>query len=301
MKIAVVGIGGVGGYIGAKLIKSDLADIRLFAKKRQKEAIEKEGLKIIDNDDRFIVKADFSPLKKAEVFDAVFLATKSYGLKDACESIKEFIDENSVIITLSNGVEHKERVKEYLQQGIVCDGCVYIVSHKKSDTLIVKNSSLFYLVFGDENVNDKMKKIAEILNKSSLKTKLSEDAKRKCWEKYLFISVFATMSSYFGEPMDVVFKKYPDILNETLLEIKAVANATGIDINEDDLKKVIKQAQNLPKNSKTSMQLDFKKNRKTELESLSGYIVKKANEFQIKAPNMKKMYDALKKRDKQNR
>ncbi len=301
MKIAVVGIGGVGGYIGAKLIKSDLADIRLFAKKRQKEAIEKEGLKIIDNDDRFIVKADFSPLKKAEVFDAVFLATKSYGLKDACESIKEFIDENSVIITLSNGVGYKERVKEYLQQGIVCDGCVYIVSHKKSDTLIVKNSSLFYLIFGDENVNDKMKKVAEILNKSSLKTKLSEDAKRKCWEKYLFISVFATMSSYFGEPMDVVFKKYPDILNETLLEIKAVANATGIDINEDDLKKVIKQAQNLPKNSKTSMQLDFEKNRKTELESLSGYIVKKANEFQIKAPNMKKMYDALKKRDKQNR
>ncbi len=301
MKIAVVGIGGVGGYIGAKLIKSDLADIRLFAKKRQKEAIEKEGLKIIDNDDRFVVKADFSPLKKDEVFDAVFLATKSYGLKDACESIKEFIDENSVIITLSNGVGHKERVKEYLQQGIVCDGCVYIVSHKKSDTLIVKNSSLFYLIFGDENVNDKMKKVAEILNKSSLKTKLSEDAKRKCWEKYLFISVFATMSSYFGEPMDVVFKKYPDILNETLLEIKAVANATGIDINEDDLKKVIKQAQNLPKNSKTSMQLDFEKNRKTELESLSGYIVKKANEFQIKASNMKKMYDALKKRDKQNR
>ncbi len=297
MKIAVVGIGGVGGYIGAKLIKSNLAEVKLFAREKQQEVIKKEGLKIIDSDEEFVVKPDFLPLNEKEIFDVLFIAVKSYSLKEVCFEIEKYTDENSIIIPLANGVGHKETIEKYLKNRSVCYGCVYVISHKKSMSVIVKKSPLFYLIFGSKKITKKMRELADILNKSSLKCKLSENAEYECWKKYLFIAPFATMTSYFDEPMDLVFKKYPEVLNSLLFEIKSVANALNIPITEQDIQKVIKQAENLPLNSKTSMQLDFEKNAQTELESLCGYIVKKAKKHNLEVKELQKMYEALKKRD----
>ncbi len=296
MKIAIIGAGGVGGYLGAKLIKSSMSEVKIFVKEKQRKVIEKNGLKIIDGDEKFVVKPDLSPPFEGEIFDAVFIGVKSYDLKSACEEINRYVNERSLIVPLLNGVAHKERIRRYLPKAVVCHGCVYVVSHQKSEGVIVNKSSLFYLIFGDKKITSKMRELEELLKKSYLKCKLSETAHYECWKKYLFISTFATMTSYFDEPMDLIYKKYPDILYEVLHEVKRVANVLEVPINESDIQKVIKQAENLTSNSKTSMQLDFEKGRKTELDSLCGYIVKAAKERNIEINRMQKMYEALKKR-----
>jgi len=296
LKIAVVGAGGVGGYVAAKLAFAEVP-VTLFARGKHLEAIQKEGLRVIEPDGEFRAFPDTALPKVGEVFDVVFLTVKSYDFKSACERVAPFVSSDTLVIPLSNGVGHKETIQKYLPDVQVCDGCVYIVSHLKSPGMIVKKTPLFYMIFGDEMISPKMEVLAELLNASGLKTKLSQYARYDCWKKYLFIATFATLTSYYKMGMKEVYIEHRDEVEQLLSEIKSVAHAVDIPISVEDIAKVYKQAGSLPPNVKTSMLLDFEAGKRTELESLSGYVVHEAKRLGLEVPLMQKCYESLKERD----
>mgnify|MGYP001484371102 FL=1 len=81
-----------------------------------------------------------------------------------------------------------------------------------------------------------------------------------------------------------------------LEEIADVASAKGVNI-QDEVQKSLYTASKVPYDSTTSMQLDFKNLKKSELEILCGYIVKEALKKGINTPIMHKMYEELSKRE----
>ncbi|MCK4784301.1 MAG: hypothetical protein KAV87_11160, partial [Desulfobacteraceae bacterium] len=58
----------------------------------------------------------------------------------------------------------------------------------------------------------------------------------------------------------------------------------------------IKKASAFPYETKTSMQMDFEKGKKAELETFTGFIVNKAKKFGLSVPNHEKVYAALQNR-----
>ncbi len=302
LKIGIIGVGGVGGYIGAKLIQKGLAEVTLFTRKKSFDYIEKNGLKVIDCGNEFVVHPkkmiNTEDDSSREIFDIIFITTKSYSFKDISKVINLHVDENTLVIPLSNGVNHKVELSEYIKKATILDGCVYILSNIKETGIIEKKAPTFYLLLGDykNRFQDSLTALVDVLNQSDLKSKLSQKIEYDCWTKYLLISSFATLTSYFEEPMGFIVEKKMDLLKDVLEEIKNVANAQGIDIGKKEIEKTIKQVQNIPYNSKTSMQIDFENQNKTELESISGYIVNAAQKSGVKANNMKMMYEELSKR-----
>ncbi len=299
IKIGIIGIGGVGGYIGAKLAQKRLAQVTFFARGEHFRAIKKDGLRIIDADEEFTIKSknliDTDNDNSDEIFDIVFVCVKSYSFEKIAPIVSLHVNKNSLIIPLSNGVNHKVELNKLISKGTVLDGCVYVLSNIKEYGVIEKKASVFYLVFGDykNRFQPKLQQLADILNQSDLKSKLSRHIEFDCWVKYLLISSFATMTSYYDKPLGYIAKEKMSELKETLDEIKSVANAMGVDITEKEIAKTIKQIQNVPYDSKTSMQIDFENSHKTELESLTGYIVKNAKSLGLEVKNMKKMYEKL--------
>ncbi len=293
LKIAIVGAGGVGGYIAGKLDLSNLADITLIVKQKYVDIISQNGLQIIDTDMTFTTNPKVYQSCENKLFDVVFIATKSYDFQEACQSIYSCVDKNTLVIPLANGVDHAQKISPYLPPCNIGEGAVYIISHIKKPGIIEKKSPLFYLLFGSKKSSPHTKELHEILNKSGLKSKYSEKISYDCWKKYLFISSFATLTSYYKQSMDEIYKEHKSELLGVLEEIKSIANKLDIPIDEQDIEKVLKQAQNLPPNSKTSMQLDFEKGNKTELDSLTGYIVKEAKKNGIQTPLMQEMYKKL--------
>ena len=299
LKIGIVGVGGVGGYIGAKLIQNGLAKVTLFARGESYDFIKNNYLKVIDCGKEFVINPksiiDSANDNSHEIFDIIFIATKSYSFKDASKAISLHVDDNTLIIPLSNGVNHKEEISKYIKKGTVIDGCVYILSNIKKAGIIEKKALTFYLILGDykNRFQDKLQILVDILNKSGLKSKLSQNIELDCWTKYLLISSFATLTAYFDKPMGYIVDTKMDLLKEVLEEIKSVANALHVSTGEKQIQKTIKQVQNIPYDSKTSMQIDFENHNKTELESLSGYIVKEAKKLGVEVKNMKKMYEEL--------
>lgn len=295
LKIAIVGAGGVGGYIGAKLIHN-FYDVTLIARGKQYEAVKKNGLKVIDYKDQFTVHPDIVQSVEDEIFDIIFIAVKDYDLQSACRSIENCIDEKTLIIPLLNGVEHKHTVAEYLDKGIFCDGTIYLISNIKEYGVIHRSSYTFYLLYGSDQKDERLLVLREILNQCGLRTHYSNYIDFECWKKYIYVCATSTLTSYFKEPVGYILKEQTELFIEVLIEIKRVADEKGAGLQNKEIEKCMKQADHSPYDTKTAMQIDFEKGSKTELESLCGYIVKEACKLNIEVPHMTGIYEELKQR-----
>ncbi|MCD6433441.1 MAG: 2-dehydropantoate 2-reductase [Sulfurimonas sp.] len=289
MRVAVVGLGGVGGYIGASLAKTS-NEVVGFARGKHLDEIKKSGLKIVEDSSSWYVKIDARELSEADgYFDVVLFCVKSYDLKSSYEAISQHIDSNSVLISFSNGVSNGDELRK-LTDSHVLDGCIYILSHIEKAGVIRKKGKVFAAVFGGEA--DSTKLLSQIFDEAKLRTKTPDDIKTAIWKKFIFISAFATLTSYYDKSIGYIYENHFNEAETLLKEIASVARAKGIEIF-DEVEKALDVASKVPYDSSTSMYLDFQNKKQTELETLCGYIVKEAKIGEVQTPLMSKIYIKL--------
>jgi len=290
MRVAVIGLGGVGGYIAASFAKAGV-DVIGFARGEHLKAIQTQGIKIVEDENCWDVDLDARALDDLDgyfegSFDAVLFCVKSYDLADSYEHIKSHIDNKTILISFSNGVSNADTLRG-LSNSRVLDGCVYILSHIESAGVIRKKGKVFAAVFGGEK--NATGAFSSLFEKAQLRFKTPDDIETAIWKKYIFIASFATLTSYYDKSIGYIYEHKRDEARELLKEIANVAKDKGIDI-EVEIDKALETASKVPYDSSTSMYLDFKNGKKVELENLSGYI---ANYEGVKTPLMKKMYEKL--------
>ncbi|MEA1955385.1 MAG: 2-dehydropantoate 2-reductase [Campylobacterota bacterium] len=285
MKIAIVGLGGVGGYLAGSLTKNSKNKVVSFARGEHLRAIQKNGIEIVEDDKSYSVTLDARELSDANgYFDMVLFCVKSYDLQNSYKAIKNHIDANSILISFSNGVTNGDKLRE-ISDSIVLDGCMYILSHIEKAGVIRKKGKVFAGVFGGDT--DATHKLASVFEEALLRYKIPLDIKTAIWKKYIFISAFATLTSYYDKSIGYVYEYYKDEAEAVLKEIVDFASTKGIDLS-DEIQKSLDTASKVPYDSSTSMHRDFQNKKQTELDSLTKY---------IDTPLMQKMYNQLKKRD----
>lgn len=287
MRVAIVGLGGVGGYIASKFVNAGI-DVLGFAKGAHLEAIREHGLEIVEDESCWREKVDARELEDLDgyfegAFDAVFFCVKSYDLEDAYEKIQSHIDAKTILLSFSNGVDNGDKLRE-LSSSKVLDACVYILSHIEDAGVIRKKGKIFSAVFGGDE--EATVSIAALFEKAGLRYKTPQNIKEALWRKYLFISAFATLTSYYDTTISSIYEQHFDEAKVLLEEISTFAKTEGVFI-EDEVQKALDIAKNLPRDASTSMHLDFQNNKRVELESLSGY---------VKMPLMSRLYEELKQR-----
>lgn len=295
MRIAVVGIGGVGGYIGAKLSLLD-DEVVFIARGSHADAIRNKGIAVEEDDGVFTAYPDsvVSAEKAEGYFDLLLLCVKSYDIEKTIGSLQKNISGETIIIPFSNGVEHAHDISS-MTDAKVLHGAVYILAHKKADGVIRKKGSVFAAVFGSRHNPDETAAAASVFKKAGLRCKTPEDIESALWKKYIFISAFASLTSYYNESIKTVYENHRGEAEKVLNEIVSVAAVKGIDLS-DEVEKSLKTASGLPQDASTSMHRDFQLHRKTELETLCGYIVREAEAGSIEVPAMRKIYSSLKSR-----
>ena len=289
MRIAVIGLGGVGGYIGANLAMTS-HEVVGFARGEHLSKIQANGIKIIEDSQTANVKLDTKELAHSDgYFDIVLFCVKSYDLKSSYEAIKNSCDAETIMLSFSNGVINGDTLRT-ISDSIVLDACVYILSHIQKSGVIRKKGKVFAAVFGGD---EKATKIVETLfNEANLRTKTPSDIKTAIWKKYIFICAFATLTSYYDKSIGYIYEYHKDEAEALLKEIALVAQSLNINI-EEEIEKALNTASKVPYDSSTSMHLDFKNKKRDELKTLSAYVVEIADAKKIKVPLMSKMYKEL--------
>lgn len=293
MRIAVAGIGGVGGYIGAHLC--NLEDEVLFlARGTHAEAIRNNGL-LVRSDEGEMTAHPKKVVTAQELegeIDLLLLCVKSYDIESVLAELSENITPSTIVLPFANGVEHKEQI-ESLIDAKVLHGAVYILAHKEADGVIVKKGKVFAALFGAREYPAETAAVAALFDAAGLRYKTPENIEEAIWKKYLFISAFAALTSYFDTTMRKVYELHRNWADTLLREIADVAEAKGIAI-KDEVEKALKTASSLPEDASSSMHLDFQNGSKTELETLCGYIVREGKRLRLPTPMMAKIYGVLK-------
>ncbi len=296
VKIGIVGAGGVGGYLAAKLADAGV-DIYVVARGRHLLAIRESGICLQLPEETHCVfpkaVAD-DPAEFHTTMDYVLFCVKGYALQEAAKAAAPMISPSTVLIPLGNGVGNDEILRRFCPDNLIANGAIYIVSHLLEPGTIEVQSRKAYVVFGvDGEVPESLTRLAELLEKAGLKVKVSSDITTDVWKKFLLISAMGTLTSCFDAPMGAILDDHREELNEALHEILAVGRAEGAKLDESDIDNVIKQVSRVPYEAPTSMWLDFKAGTKTELEQLTGYVIDKAAEHGIDVPTMRRCYETL--------
>jgi 2-dehydropantoate 2-reductase len=290
MKIAIVGLGGVGGYIGAKLCSlKEKHEIIFIARGEHLKAIQERGLKIIDVDTEALYHPTMALETTQEPLDIIFLCTKTYHSKEALEMLSEAITEKTLIIPIANGVNNADRLSA-LTTAKVIDACVYIVSHKIEPGVIKKTTNVFALILPEES----QELLEPLLSEAGLRCKFSPEIKKELWKKFFFISAMGSLTSYYHVGMGSIYEVHKEELTAVLNEILSVAKAEGINLEEKDVQKALETASKLPLDAPTSLWLDIQHGKENELETLCYYLIETADRHKLPLPFMQKIYDRLK-------
>lgn len=300
-RIVIVGIGGVGGYFGGLLAKkytdSNEVEIIFVARGEHLDEIQRNGLTIVDGNESFITKPHLATddYSKIGLADYIIICTKSYDLKQTIEKLKPLIDDKTILLPLLNGVSASDEILALLPNANVLKGCAFIVSKIKSPGVIENSGNVQKLSFGvDGTLNDGVLYLKELMINADIEVTVSDQISTAIWEKYIFISPTATATSYFDTPIGKVLDENLDTVLSLIEEVKNLALAKEININREISDKTLHTMQSMPYGVTSSMHRDYlNKKPETELEYLTGYVVREAEKFGISTPTYHKLYEGL--------
>ncbi len=306
MRIAIMGLGGVGGYYGGKLAfryaGSGEHKIIFFVRGAHLEAIRSQGLKVITPEGEFTAFPTLATDRTAEAgpLDFILFCVKSYHLEDAARSIMGNIHESTVILPLLNGVDITERLQKILPGGIVLNGCVYIGSRLKSPGVIHQMGGSCQIIFGPDRDADteNFRYIEALLREAGIKADLQGGIAVPIWTKYIFIDPLAGLTSMLGKTFGAILAdtESRDMLKGLMQEVERIAIAKRIGLPRDIVESSMEKVKSFPYETKTSMQADYEHARQTEMEIFSGYIVKAGKELGVPTPLHDRVHAELLKR-----
>ncbi|RTZ03502.1 2-dehydropantoate 2-reductase [Flavobacterium sp. RSP49] len=301
-RIGILGLGGVGGYFGGLLAKayseSDAIEIVFIARGETQKAIAQKGLKIIYEGSETIVFPSLVSNDPEEIgeLDYLICATKTYDIEKSFESIKNCITPNTVILPLYNGVDATTRIQILFPENDVLQGCVYIVSMIVAPGAIKKIGAYEKLFFGSQNAPvSKLKELQSIFEKANIESYLVENIEETIWEKFIFISALASATSYLNQNIGGILNNPENkaVYSSLLNEISAVALAKGLAMPIDIVAQTIAKLEKSPQDNTSSMHRDLLAGNKTEVGSLTEYVVNEGLKYGVDTPIYKQILEQL--------
>lgn len=308
--ICIYGVGGVGGYFGAK-IASQLAQennnkIKLFfiARGDHLHKIEKDGLVLkYGTKDEIHCRPTLATndLTKVPTPDLYLVCVKSYDLNSAIEDISKNIKKNTIILPLLNGVDIYERIRTKLEDAIILPACVYIGTHIEKPGVISTKGGDGSIIFGKDPKfkSFTLLEVIDLFNKTAIKHKWIDDPYPDIWEKYIFIAAFGLITAYSNMTLGEIIqnKELVNITKQIMQEIILIARKKGINLPNDILDKSIEKANKFPFETKTSYQRDIESKGKHNEGNLFGdTIIKMGQNLNIDTPVTNKIFNEIQKK-----
>jgi 2-dehydropantoate 2-reductase len=296
-RVAVLGAGAVGSYFGGMLARSGIR-VTLIGRAAHVEAIRanKLFLDTVSFQERVAVNAstETSAVRDAGV---ILFCVKTTDTEDAARSLKPYLAPDAVVVSLQNGVDNIPRIRA--ASGIDALAAVVYISAAMPEPGHIKHSgggSLAVGEFPDRDGSsasspasraDRAERIAALFTTANVPCRVSPDIEADLWSKFVMncagnAVTGITQISYAHLAHSAVTR---DIFSQVIAETVAVGRASGVKLPEVDfLSQGLQFLQGVGHEATSSTAQDLARGKRTEIDSLNGYVVRRGQELGIATP-----------------
>lgn len=287
MKIGIFGMGAVGAAIYNEL--NEYNDLYILCDEVRKNKYDNEGF-IINN------KIFYPKCINEGIMDIIIVCVKNYHLDKIYYDLSKFMDNNTILLPLLNGITAHDVLARYYPNNRVLYGVINVEANKIKNN--IATSKIINLQFCDEynyKLDDKLLFLDDLFNKYNLTHKIYEDMKKRVWLKWMLnmginqISALTNLS-YIEMTHPAIKKLMIDIFKEVYL----VSRAYNIGLDDNDLLETINRIDHFKSTRVTSLTIDFNNSDENELDCFGGTLLKMANEKNIAIPANEAVYSLLK-------
>jgi len=291
LTFAVMGAGAVGCYYGGMLARAG-HDVTLIARPQHVQAIAVEGLRLqtqtFDEQVHLNASVDASAVQGADV---VLFCVKSSDTEAAGRLMQPFLQADTLVLCLQNGVDNADRLRAVLPGHAVGAAVVYVATEMAGPGHVKHNGR------GDLVIEPSASSasVADALMAAGVPTVVSNNVRGELWAKLILNCAYNAVSAITQLPYGktVAGNGVQDVMGDVVAECLAVARADGVQVEGDVHQAVAKLAASMPSQSSSTAQ-DLARGKPTEIDYLNGFIVRRGEVLGVATPANRVLWSLVK-------
>lgn len=287
MKVAVLGAGAMGSLFGGYLSRGNEVTV-VDLSKSIVEAVNSEGVRIKEKDGSVTVvnptaTTDASKLGKQ---DLVIVFVKSMYTISALETNRNLIGDNTYLMTLQNGAGHESKLLKFADRNHVIIGSTQHNSSVIEPGFVNHGGSGITSIGLLDGKSDVLTSIADAFTVCGLECKIENNVQKQIWKKMFTNTAASSLTAIFQVPLGFIHsdRNANWIMRSLCHEAVMVANALGLDFNEEEVVNDVETVLINAPDGYTSIYADIRDGRRTEVDTISGSVVEAAHDLGINVP-----------------
>ena len=283
--ITIYGLGALGMLFGSRLQKAYGEDRVKFVMDSERYARHKNDQYTINDEPFAFSMQDIAEVKAPA--DLVIVAVKGPALPAVVPMIQPSVGEDTVIISLMNGISSEDMLAERYDRRQILD-CISIGMDAMRDGTDLHYTKMGKIQIGSRNGDQKeqVEAVATALREADVPYEVMEDIRTAMWHKYLInVGVNQSCTAYETDYGHITSPgPIRDEMKEAMREVIRVAAAEGVTLSEKDIDEAIALEKTLKPEGYPSMRQDAIAGRTTEVDLFAGTVIALGKKYGIPTP-----------------
>ena len=298
MRIAIVGVGSIGGVLVGCLADTDA---RILCVSRGQTASNlRDGLVVINPEgameaippDRYEVmdsELDEIGNEQRGSFDVAIISGKSHSTQKLASISEKLIVGDGFVVSVQNGLGNVELLSENIGSERVLAGSTTHSAWRSADGIVdwSGRGSIDLGRLDNSDANGKSLDLMEYLGDAGLNPRWSSDIRGVLWRKLLINVAINPICAIVGV-RNGVLAEVPELWEQAMQsmnEAELVARASGINLGDFDSEEYLRKVVSHTSENRVSMLQDIMAGKKTEIDVLCGAVVSRGEKSGIPTPN----------------
>ena len=297
--VAVLGAGAVGSYVIWGLSAKKDISLSVIAKGERAERLKSEGCKINGN----VYRPEVWTPDEAKGVDLLIVSLKYGALAGALDDIKEVVGENTIVMSLMNGVDSEEIISTKIDKSHIIYSLIKVASHREGKEYVFNPETTIGIIYGEEAApfeSERVAAIRDLFDGTGLNYRVTDCIKEEIWSKYRLNICNNLPQAIIGAGVGCYTdSEHMKAISEGLRkEVEAVALAKGIDMSR--CKGTSSRGSAVPPTARYSTLQDIDAGRHTEIDMFSGAMMRMGKELGIATPYNEYTYHIIKALEEKN-
>jgi 2-dehydropantoate 2-reductase len=298
--VLICGLGGVGTLCAAQISKVKDINLKIVVDEIRYKKYTKEPTFFND------VQYDFDyvlPDNQDFKADLIIIATKSDGFDAAIKEIKSFTKNDTIFISLLNGISSEEKLAflygwdNTLISFYIGNSCI------REDRRTTMQGNYKIVIGTKSKLPRALNYLAEFFTKTNINFEISDNILDEYWKKFMINVGINQLCAVTGLSLKQIKedKELTDTLKGLMKEVKSIAKEQGVYHSNKIYKSAEKFLLNELEDAHPSMLQDIESGRKTEVDMFAGTVLSMGKECGIETPLNKKIYEEIKEIESNNK